>query len=99
MARRNNFSTVYTNYRKLDFWKELYEEKDNDFKKEFYLAMKEIKNSTKAYLRYSCWSEIFKKLPKCSYLSCTVPNSYWRLLYKKDMTILFPVFNFLYHSG
>jgi len=78
-AGKNNFSTIYTNYRRLDIWKDLYSD-ENDFKKEFKEASKAINDTTKAYTRYCNWSKVFVRLPLGSYLSCNVPNSYWRLI-------------------
>lgn len=83
MAGKNNFSVIYTNYRFLDFYKEKYDD-ENDFKREFLEAAKKIKDQTKAFTRYSRWSEVFKRLPQGSYLSCTIPNSYWRLIHKNE---------------
>ena len=82
-AGRNNLSTIYTNYRRLDIWKELYSD-ENEFKKEFQEASRAINDKTKAYTRYCNWSRVFVKLPIGSYLSCNVPNSYWRLIKKED---------------
>ena len=82
-AGKNNFSTIYTNYRKLDIWKDLYSE-ENNFKKEFLEASKAINDTTKAHTRYCNWSKVFEKLPPGSYLSCNVPNSYWRLIKKQN---------------
>ena len=82
-AGKNNFSTIYSNYRRLDIWKDLYTDK-NDFKKEFQQASKLTNDTTKAYTRYCNWSKVFAKLPPGSYLSCNVPNSYWRLIKKEN---------------
>jgi hypothetical protein len=79
-AGKNNNVTINTNYRRLDAWKELYVEKGKDFKKEFLEASKEISDTTKPYLRYCNW-----KLPPGSYLSCNVPNSYWRLIKRQTL--------------
>jgi hypothetical protein len=94
-AGRNNFNIIYGNYRKLDFWKELYEDKDkeNDFDKEFQLAMKKIDDKTKSNLRYNRWTKIFKMLPTGSYNSCTIPNSYWRLIHVNDFDEIIKYFN------
>lgn len=83
VAGKNNLSVIYTNYRYLDFFKEKYDD-ENDFKREFLEATKKINDQTKAFKRYSRWSEAFKRLPPGSYLSCTIPNSYWRLIHKKE---------------
>jgi hypothetical protein len=69
-----NYPIIYTNYRRIDFWRELYDEHE-DFVKEF----KEITSddSSKLYTKYKNWSEVNKKLPIGSYLSCAIPTSYW----------------------
>lgn len=81
-----NLASIYTNYRRLDFWKELYQARFSDegvtFKHEFQEASKKINDRTKTYIRYSRWSKINEFLPKGSYLACSIPNSYWRLIYK-----------------
>ncbi len=83
-AGKGNFAVIYKNYRMLDFWKQLYENENEDFDKEFKLAMSKINDQTKTNVRYNRWSRIFKMLPKGSYASCAVPNSYWRLIKKKQ---------------
>lgn len=45
-------------------------------------AAKDINDSTKAYTRYKRVSEVYKHVPKGSYLSFSVPNSYWRIIHK-----------------
>jgi hypothetical protein len=91
-AGKNNFSIIYKNYQKLDFLRDLYEDSypDNEkkFKSEFKKAAKLINDSTKAYSRYSRWSRVFDNLPTGSYLSCTIPNSYWRLISKDNFNKL-----------
>jgi hypothetical protein len=82
-AGKNNLSIIYTNYRYLDFFKEKYDD-ENVFKKEFLEAAKKIKDQTKPFTRYSRWTKVFKRLPQGSYLSCTIPNSYWRLIHIKE---------------
>jgi hypothetical protein len=57
---------------------------DVDFKNDFNEASKIINDNTKAYRRYTRWSKIFESLPQGSYLSCTLPNSYWRLIHDKN---------------
>jgi hypothetical protein len=80
-AGKNNLSVIYSNYRKLDFFKELYGEDELNFKKDFNTAAKKNNDFTKSYIRYMRWTEIFKKLPEGCYLACTIPNSYWRLIH------------------
>lgn len=86
-AGKNNYIVIYQNYRRLDFYKKLYEEKLEDgdaiFQNEFKSVMRSMDDNTKSYVRYARWSQIFNKLPDGSYLSCTIPNSYWRLIHSK----------------
>ena len=85
-----SLNIIYENYRKLDFWKELYKD-EKKFKKEFKKAENMSKDSTKPYTRYQRWSKIFEKLPVGSYLSCSIPNSYWRLITAKNYKDLISV--------
>jgi hypothetical protein len=81
---KNNSTSIYKNYRFLDCWKQLYEDhedEDLNFKDDFNEATKFINDNTKAYRRYTRWSKIFESLPQGSYLFCTLPNSYWRLIH------------------
>jgi len=85
-AGKYNYATIYTNKRRLDFWKDLYKDKYDDgekvFKNEFNEASKIIKDSTKPYIRYCRWSIINEKLPKGSYVAINIPIHHWRLIYK-----------------
>lgn len=63
-AGKGNFAVIYKNYRMLDFWKELYENENKDFDKEFKLAMSKINDQTKTDVRYNRWSSILKCYPK-----------------------------------
>lgn len=68
------------NYRSLVIWNDLYDENEEDFVQEFQTAIKEKLNgrdTTKAYKRFSRFKEVFSYLPAGSYVSCTIPNSYW----------------------
>lgn len=70
-----NYPLIYTNYRRLDFWRKLYDENNEDFVTEFKDITKD--DTSKLYTKYNNWSEIFKRLPAGSYLSCVIPTSYW----------------------
>lgn len=82
---KNELNIIYQNYRRLEFWKELYKDNFNvkAFKSEFKEIEKKKKDYTKPYIRFNRWSTIFKKLPPGSYLSCNIPNTYWRLMESK----------------
>jgi|SRR5215204_5715190 len=83
-AGKSNYVTIYTNKRRLDFWRNLYKEKydkgEEVFKNEFKEASSN--DSTKPYTRYCRWSIINEKLPSGSYLACNIPINHWRLIYK-----------------
>lgn len=86
---KNNSTVVYQNFRRLDFWNTLYQEKygegksNKNFRNDFISASNKINDTTKARTRYDRWSKINKKLPVGSYLFCGVPISYWRLIHAK----------------
>lgn len=82
---KNELNIIYQNYRRLEVWKELYKDNliEEAFKREFKEIEKMKKDYTKPYIRFDRWSTIFKKLPPGSYLSCNIPNTYWRLIESK----------------
>lgn len=73
---------IYTNYRRLDFYKKLYDNEES-FIKEFKEAAKKINDTTKAYTRYKRVSKVIQKLPQGSYLSINIPNSHWKIIKEK----------------
>jgi hypothetical protein len=85
-AGKGAYVTIYTNKRRLDFWRDLYKDKYNKgeevFKNEFKEAMSKINDYTKSYTRYYRWSKINEKLPTGSYLACNIPINHWRLIHK-----------------
>jgi hypothetical protein len=67
----------------LDFWRDLYiikEDSELGFEKGFRTIIKGTNDSTKPLTRYKRWSRVFEKLPRGSYLSCTVYTSHWRMI-------------------
>jgi hypothetical protein len=73
-----NYPQIYTNFRRLDFWKEEYIENDSegfDFETELKEILKD--DASKLIVKYSHWSQVNQKLPAGSYLSCVIPTSYW----------------------
>lgn len=90
-AGKKNYIIIYKNLRRLDFWKELYEAKYDDkgitFKSELKEASSKINDQTKTIKKYERWTKVNEKLPKGSYLACSIPINHWRLIHQKNLTI------------
>jgi hypothetical protein len=74
-SEKDNYPQIYMNFRRLDFWREIYNEKEVDFDSE----LKGIvgKDSSKLIVKYTRWSQVNQKLPEGSYIACGIPTSYW----------------------
>lgn len=73
-----NYPQIYTNFRRLDFWREKYIENESegfDFETELKEILKD--DASKLVTKYTHWSQVNSKLPVGSYLSCVIPTSYW----------------------